>query len=61
MAQKGADKLPGPNAYDGNVKQVVMAKAPSFGFGEAKRPFSQDTRGVPGPGTYQPKKQGGAE
>jgi hypothetical protein len=52
METKGADKMPAPNAYDADAKNIVMSSAPSFGFGSSKRPFSQDTRGVPGPGTY---------
>lgn len=61
METKGADKIPAPNAYNGDVKNVVMPTAPKFGFGTSKRPFSQDTRGVPGPGTYQPKQLPGVE
>lgn len=53
MGQKGADKVPAPNAYNRDAKSVVMRSAPSFGFGSQKqRPASHTTRGVPGPGTY---------
>jgi hypothetical protein len=53
MCVKGADKQPGPNAYNKDAaSKSVMRSAPSFGFGSSRRPASHDIRNIPGPGAY---------
>lgn len=53
---------PAPNAYNcENSSLTVLNKSPAYGFGSAKRPFSEDTRQVPGPGTYAYKNIIGSE
>jgi len=53
LASARAGAQPGPSAYNENSKDVVIKKAPAFGFGTSKRPQSHNARSLaPGPGAY---------
>ena len=52
MAGDHAENTPGPNKYNPSKLDITLRSSPSFGFGGSNRPKSEDTREVPGPGSY---------
>lgn len=54
LGSVGAEKIPGPNAYNRDAKSCVLRAAPAYGFGASKRNATNGSEG-PGPGAYQLK------